>query len=125
MRALVAAVSVACLCVAMGVRAQVNTRPIVGIMTLPCDDPSMCGSAAEYFPASYVKSLEAGGARVVPIHYTQPKAALLDLLSHLNGVLFTGGGASLDPDSPYFQAIQNTFDFVVQTNTNGQVLPLW
>jgi len=120
------ALSVLALALAVVVAVEaVNTHPIIGIMTLPCDDSSMCGSSTEYFPASYVKSIEAGGARVVPIHYTQSKADIEDLLSHLNGVLFTGGGASLDPDSPYFQAIEIAYNFVVQTNTNGGVLPLW
>lgn len=46
-----------------------------------------------YFPASYVKWLESGGARVVPIPYDSAPADLSALLKQINGALFTGGGA--------------------------------
>ena len=43
-----------------------NNRPIVGVLTQPTDgDMSAYGSS--YIAASYVKYLEGGGARVVPV----------------------------------------------------------
>jgi len=101
-----------------------NNRPIIGILTLPCD-ASDCGSHTEYLPASYVKSIESSGARVVPIHYTAAAQQITSLLSNLNGVLFTGGGASLDDGSPYFTAIQTIYSYVVNANAEGDFFPLW
>ena len=43
---------------------SVNNRPVIGILTLPCTDSSFCDSQrTSYFPASYVKWVEAGGAQ--------------------------------------------------------------
>jgi len=49
-------------------------------------------SEYSFIPASYVKYLEMAGARVVPIYYDAPKEYYDNLLTKLNGVLFTGGG---------------------------------
>ncbi len=40
---------------------------------------------------------------VVPLHYTWSAAQLTSVLQNLNGAFFTGGGASLDNGSAYFQ----------------------
>jgi gamma-glutamyl hydrolase len=100
-----------------------NTRPIIGILTLPCYDPD-CQSS-QSFPASYSKYLEAAGARVVPLPYNWSSAQMDSMLGQINGVLFTGGGAELDNASPFFQQVQHIFGKVVAFNQAGTHFPLW
>ena len=70
-----------------------NPQPIIGILTMP-NTAYAKSHGAQFFPASYVKFLESGGARVVPIRYDAPEATTRDLLRQINGALFTGGAAS-------------------------------
>jgi hypothetical protein len=48
--------------------------------------------------ASYVKYLEASGARVIPIHYKMSKLEIAQMFGSVNGILFTGGTA------PFFES---------------------
>ena len=68
-----------------------EARPVIGILTHPSSNETRGHS---YIAASYVKWLESGGARVVPILYDLPEASLRTLLESLNGALFTGGEAA-------------------------------
>ncbi len=47
------------------------------------------------------------------------------MLNWLNGVLFTGGGASLDNGAPYFVAAQSIFSYANTVNSQGDYFPLW
>ena len=84
-----------------------------------------------FFPASYVKFLEQGGARVAPIPYDLPPAALATLLSQLNGALFTGGAASFfdsaAPHAPtaYAQTAAAIYAESVSAAAAGETWPLW
>jgi len=49
-----------------------------------------------YIAASYVKYIQMSGAQVVPIFAFSNTSALDTILSKINGVLFTGGGTSID-----------------------------
>jgi gamma-glutamyl hydrolase len=84
---------------------------------------------ASYFPASYVKWVESGGARAVPIPYTLPADQIQTLLSSLNGVLFTGGAASFfeknGQPSPFALSAKVVFDEVVSAAKAGETFPLW
>ena len=70
-------------------------RPIIGVVTqaseigFPHQDDS-------YIAASYVKFVEAGGARVVPVFYDGSDEYLESVYQQTNGVLFPGGGQHLD-----------------------------
>ncbi len=64
--------------------------PIIGIYT---QDRS---GNHTYIAASYIKFVEMAGGQVVPIFYKSTEAELKTLLSQINGVLFPGGGMSLD-----------------------------
>lgn len=98
-------------------------RPIVGILSLPLEgDRHERGS---YIAASYVKFVEAGGARAVPIDFDIAHDDLLELLSHLSGVLLTGGGADLDPHKRVSHSIVTIVDYVLNENANGRALPLF
>jgi len=108
---------------------SLNTRPIVGILTMPSSYSSFPDQS--FFPASYVKFLEQAGARVVPIPYDLSASALSSLLSSLNGALFTGGAAaffgSSSPHAPtaYAATAQRIYNEVASAAANGETFPLW
>ena len=65
-----------------------NLFPIIGLFAQPSSntDPD-CGGNCQYIAASYVKYLEAAGARVVPIDYYATTSELDPLFSKLNVLL--------------------------------------
>lgn len=105
--------------------ASATTRPIIGILTMPSPYKTHPGS---FFPASYVKFLESGGSRVVPIPYDLSPAALSALLANINGALFTGGAASFwtgrEP-SQYALTAQAIYNTTVNAAAAGESWPLW
>lgn len=107
--------------------AVVNTRPIIGILSMPTSYPGYENKS--YFPASYVKWLEAAGARVVPLLYTSPAAEIQQQLQYLNGALFTGGGTDFtNPDGSLTQFAKTgllIFNESVQAWSRGETFPLW
>lgn len=106
---------------------SINTRPIIGILSMPSAYSAHPKSSA--FPASYVKFLESGGSRVVPIPYDLAPDALTELLSHINGALFTGGAAPFwdknNNPSQYALTAQAIFNNAVTAAENGESWPLW
>ena len=64
----------------------------------------------------YVKWLEAAGLRVAPIPYDLPEAEQRALFEGVNGLLFTGGGASLAPGTAYRAAAQRLWDWALAEN---------
>lgn len=102
---------------------SVNDRPIIGIVTEEVKtqfDPN----ATSYITASYVKFLESGGARVVPIMIRKPKAYYEDLMGKINGVLFPGGSMILN-SSGYGRTGQIIYDIAIEMNDKGHYFPLW
>lgn len=91
-----------------------NKRPIIGILSVDCDG-HFADYGKSYIAASYVKFIESGGARVVPIRNDLPEEELQSLINSINGVIFPGGGASLS-DSAYFRAGKMIYDLVIQDN---------
>ncbi|KAL0306599.1 UNVERIFIED_CONTAM: Gamma-glutamyl hydrolase 1 [Sesamum radiatum] len=58
---------------------KVNYRPIIGILSHPGDGASgrlNNATNASYIAASYVKFVESGGARVIPLIYNEPPEIL-------------------------------------------------
>jgi len=108
---------------------QAPPRPIIGIVSLPAGYDQFPSDSWSYFPASYVKYLESGGAQVVPIQYDLPEDKILFLLERLNGVLFTGGDSPiLYPNNTLTrvgQTLSLVVNYVVQQNTNGNYYPIW
>lgn len=122
-----------------------NSRPVVGILTVPTqrqcvDEPAAAGSEALgppaadfmcYIPAGYVKLVEMGAARVVLLPcYAGDK--LRSQMSQVNG--FVWGGMYTDfqckDASPYAltqygKAAKMIYDYVVEQNRLGVHLPLF
>jgi len=105
----------------------VNERPIIGILTLPNYHPEY--PSVSFLVASYVKWIESGGARVVPILYNSTTEELQTTVSYVNGVLFTGGGTGfVNPNGSLTQfaaAAQTVFNAVLAQNKAGNPMPLY
>ncbi|KAL1299669.1 hypothetical protein HN51_044210 [Arachis hypogaea] len=100
-------------------------QPVIGIVTHPGDGASgrlSNSSAVSNIPASYVKFVEAGGARVIPLVYNESPQKLLKKLDLVNGVLFTGGWAK---DGQYFETVRRIFKKVLERNDGGEHFPLY
>ena len=113
-----------------------NDEPLIGILTLPCSDEEYyCNfttpthpEATTYLPASYVKWLESGGARIIPIQSDDSFENINKLLPKLNGVLITGGAASFELDSFWYKNLNNILNqlrLFNKNNQNKQSIPLW
>lgn len=99
-----------------------NDRPIIGILTQPTYTLQKYGP--NYIAASYVKYLESAGARVVPVHHDAPPAVLREYFDNLNGILFPGGGASLD-NTTLYNAGKFFYDLSIEAfDKSGEIFPI-
>lgn len=99
--------------------AAMTTSPEAPLSSTPTESPKT------YIAASYVKFVEAAGARVVPILVNQDQEYYERLLSSINGVLFPGGDVAIDQTSGFGRAGKLIYDAAVQMNKGGDVFPLW
>jgi gamma-glutamyl hydrolase len=100
-------------------------QPVIGILSHPGDGASgrlSNATGANYIAASYVKFVEAAGARVVPLIFTEPTEILLKKLELVNGVLFTGGWAK---EGLYFETVKTIFKKALEKNEAGDYFPLY
>merc|ERR1711874_949634 len=74
---------------------------------------------------SYVKFLESGGARVVPILNNQTDAYYEKMVSSLNGVIFPGGSTSITSKSGMGRAGAKLYDLILKSGEAGNPVPLW
>ena len=116
-----------------------NDEPIIGILTVPCKPPedSWCTTwpgyiqnyTTSYITASYIKWIESGGGKVIPLFYDDKWSNIQTLLTQINGILFTGGGGSYNPNNPYFIQFNKILDYLqnfAQQNKNKNIsIPVW
>ncbi|CAJ1957613.1 unnamed protein product [Sphenostylis stenocarpa] len=99
-------------------------RPVIGILSHPGDGASGRLSnvtGVSNIPASYVKFVESGGARVIPLFYNESPQKLTKKLDLVNGVLFTGGWAT---SGPYLEALEFVFQTALEKNDGGDHFPV-
>jgi gamma-glutamyl hydrolase len=108
-----------------GTRRKIQTnRPVIGVVP-----QSTRGTAFEkfggpsYIAASYVKFLEASGARVVPIRTDLGEEKIKKLFQNMNGAIFPGGVASL-LNSSYANTSRIIFDLAKKTFDDGGYFPI-
>eukprot|EP01100_Stratorugosa_tubuloviscum_P014317 TRINITY_DN758_c3_g1_i1.p1 TRINITY_DN758_c3_g1~~TRINITY_DN758_c3_g1_i1.p1 ORF type:complete len:356 (-),score=109.74 TRINITY_DN758_c3_g1_i1:132-1199(-) len=113
-------------------------RPIIGILTQPTKQEHRHYGDI-YLSASYVKWLEAAGARIIAIPFDivhivsnhNHNQIIFDrtkaekLFQNLNGLLFTGGSLPLHPSSPYYQTASFFFNRSIEAYKNGDYWPIW
>lgn len=97
-----------------------NERPIIGILS----EEYSQGVNETFIAASYVKFVEAGGARVVNIRLDRQQKAPLGTLDSINGVLFPGGSVSIT-DSEYAKLGKVIFQYAKEANDKGDYFPIW
>ncbi|TRY86447.1 hypothetical protein DNTS_018466 [Danionella cerebrum] len=102
--------------------AKTNDRPIIGVLAQEVFSPEPQRNS--YIAASYVKFLESAGARVVPLMIDKPEDEYTRLFRSINGVLFPGGGASLE-SSGYSRAGTIFYKLALEANSKGDYFPIW
>jgi len=101
----------------------VNYRPIIGILAMEkWEGDEYAGS---YLAASYVKSVESAGARVVPVLIDQPREYYELLGRSLNGFLFPGGATDLHNTTGFARSARHIYEIVERSNARGEPLALW
>ncbi|XP_053606790.1 gamma-glutamyl hydrolase A-like isoform X1 [Plodia interpunctella] len=107
---------------------ELNSRPIVGILAqeqsyqLKDKYPE---NFTSYIAASYVKDVEASGARVVPIMIGKDRSYYAELMSKINGVLFPGGATYFNQSDGYADAGQHIYEIAQELNDNGDYFPVF
>jgi gamma-glutamyl hydrolase len=100
---------------------QSNERPVIGILSQP-GDPAPQGKS--YIAASYVKWVEAAGARVVPILPDMSEAEVRARFLAVNGLLLPGGGGRLAPGHPYYDTAALLLRLALDANDRGDYFPV-
>lgn len=101
--------------------ARVNDRPLIGVLSQP-GNPAPANQS--YIAASYVKFIELGGARAVPILYDAPRFEVERIFKAVNGVLIPGGGQNLSPHHPFFDTSSLLLNLTLAANSAGDFFPL-
>lgn len=100
---------------------MLNERPIIGILSQP-GDPAPDGMS--YIAASYIKWVEAAGARVIPILYDMSDDEIRERFDVINGILLPGGGAKLEPGHRFYDTASLLVDLAIAANDNGDYFPI-
>ncbi|XP_037312333.2 gamma-glutamyl hydrolase [Pungitius pungitius] len=99
-----------------------NDQPVIGILAQEIRVPKPNQTA--YVAASYVKFLESGGARVVPVMLDQTLEEYKRVFYSINGILLPGGRASI-VSSAFQRASQIFYELAIEANNRGDYFPLW
>lgn len=98
-----------------------NDRPIIGILSQP-GDPAPDGMS--YIAASYIKWVEAAGARVIPIMYDLTDDEIRERFNVINGLLIPGGGAKLEPGHRFYDTADLLVGLAIEANDAGDYFPV-
>ncbi|PNF43259.1 Gamma-glutamyl hydrolase [Cryptotermes secundus] len=107
---------------------HLNDRPIIGILSQELSvymQEKFPGNYTSYVPASYVKYIEAAGARVVPIKINRTASYYENLVNSVNGILFPGGAASFTAIGGYSAAAWELYHHAILKNQAGVYFPVW
>ena len=91
--------------------------PVIGILSQPFHFKD--GRADNIVASSYVKWLEMGGARSVPIPYGSSKESVREIFQQVDGVLFPGGASDLS------EAAIELWRLAEESNSRGHYFPIW
>ncbi|KIY93948.1 gamma-glutamyl hydrolase [Monoraphidium neglectum] len=100
---------------------SVNERPIIGILSQP-GAPAPDGDS--YIAASYIKWVEAAGARVIPIFYDDTQEDIRRKFAAINGLLLPGGGARLKPGHLFYDTAAQLVGLAIKANDAGDYFPV-
>ena len=100
---------------------QLNLRPLIGVLSQG-GEPAPAGYS--YIAASYIKFIEAAGARAVPILHDMDEAEVARRFNAVNGVLIPGGSQPLNKGYPYFDVASLLFELTIKANEQGDYFPV-
>jgi len=100
--------------------------PVIGILTTPnvfsTKNISDHQEVYFYIASSYVKWLEASGAKSMAIPYYATDEELSQIFNQVNGILFPGGSDYVDmPDS----SAPKLYKMAKEANDKGDYMPIW
>ncbi|KAK7878193.1 hypothetical protein WMY93_031190 [Mugilogobius chulae] len=101
-----------------------NDSPIIGVLSQEVNEYTAKRNGESYIAASYVKFVESGGARVIPVMINQTEEEYKTLFNSINGILFPGGGVSLI-SSGYAKAAKIFYKLAIEANQRGDYFPIW
>ncbi|XP_047504186.1 gamma-glutamyl hydrolase A-like isoform X4 [Pieris napi] len=110
-------------------RAALNDRPIIGVLSqeqskhLHSKFPDE--NYTSYIAASYVKHVEAAGARVVPILIGKNRKYYEDLMKKINGVFLPGGATFFNQSNGFADAGQHIYEIAQEMNRSGDYFPIF
>ncbi|XP_026178635.1 gamma-glutamyl hydrolase isoform X1 [Mastacembelus armatus] len=102
----------------------VNDRPVIGILTQIVSDEVMKPFGGTYIPSSYVKYIESGGCRVMPIRLTLTTAEYESIFQKINGLIFIGGTGDLEK-SDFARVAKIFYRLALTANDAGDFFPIW
>ena len=100
------------------------TRPLIGILSQFGGEGQPAPANSSYIAASYVKFVEAGGARAVPLLLDEPEDSLRAKFAAINGFLIPGGGASFEKDSLFRKTASLLLDMALAEFQRGEIFPV-
>lgn len=104
-----------------------HDRPVIGILTQEISKvfelmyPKQFDS---FITASYVKWIESGGARVVPIWIGKNRVYYQTLMSKINGVVLPGGHVDKIKRGGYAEAAEIIFNIASELNEQNDFFPI-
>ncbi|KAM9810577.1 gamma-glutamyl hydrolase [Neosynchiropus ocellatus] len=101
-----------------------NDRPIIGILTMIVVDKDLKPFGETFIGASYVKYVESGGCRVVPIRLTLTDSEYEDIFNKINGLLLIGGAIDI-VESPFAKVAKIFYNLALKANNKGDYFPIW
>nr|XP_046243759.1 gamma-glutamyl hydrolase [Scatophagus argus] len=102
----------------------VNDRPVIGVLTQIVSDEVLKPFGRTFIPASYVKYMESGGSRVMPIRLTLSAAEYETIFRQINGLLLIGGAADLET-SDFARVAKIFYTLARAANDAGDFFPIW
>ena len=93
-------------------------RPTIGVLTMANNDKKLLrdiphATDTTYVSSSYVKLIEAGGARAVPLIADMPNDELKKVIESINGVILSGGDGKLY-NSHYDKVAKMVYDYSIK-----------
>ncbi|XP_036958248.1 zgc:171566 [Acanthopagrus latus] len=103
---------------------QLNYRPVIGVLAQENLPGDTFARGTSYIAASYVKFVEGGGARVVPIRINCTEEEYAKIFSTINGLLLPGGDVDIQT-SQFTRASKILYNLAIKANDAGDYFPIW
>ncbi|XP_020792356.1 gamma-glutamyl hydrolase-like [Boleophthalmus pectinirostris] len=107
---------------------ELNHTPVIGVLAQNFNKPIpkriSSNPNRSYIVVSYVKYLEAAGAKVVPIHINKTEDEYRALFMSINGLLIPGGKKNM-LTSHFARTARLFLELAKEANDQGDYFPVW